>query len=122
GVVAIHFPQIVEPPITALPRAIFEDEVILVVDKPAGLLVHPTHSCRLNSLVHLLRAERPGISLSLAHRLHRDTSGLIVLTQTGEAARALAGLFERREIEKSYLAVAHGRIEPEAGRIEAALG
>src|SRR6185369_2859737 len=80
------------------------------------------HSCRLNSLVHLLRAERPGISLSLAHRLDRDTSGLIVLTKTVEAARALAGLFERREIEKSYLAVAHGRIEPEAGRIEAALG
>ena len=122
GEVTILFPDIVEPEIAALPRIVFEDDAILVVDKPAGLLVHPTHSCRLNSLIHLLRADRPEIPLSLAHRLDRDTSGLILLSRTVEAARTLAGLFERREIGKTYLAIVHGRITPPSGRIDASLG
>jgi len=120
--VTIFFPAIVEPEIPALPRTIHEDAAILVADKPAGLLVHPTHSCLRNNLIHLLRAEHPGVPLALAHRLDRDTSGLIVLTKTVEAARALAGQFERREIEKTYLAAVHGRMEPMQGTIDAPLG
>jgi len=122
GEVTIFFPAIVEPEIPALPRTIHEDAAILVADKPAGLLVHPTHSCLRNNLIHLLRAEHPGVPLALAHRLDRDTSGLIVLTKTVEAARALAGQFERREIEKTYLAAVHGRMEPREGTIDAPLG
>ena len=122
GEVAIHFPRIVEPPVPALPRTIFEDASILVVDKPPGLLVHPTHSCRLSSLIHILRAERPGETLALAHRLDRDTSGLLMLTKTVEASRILAVLFERREIDKSYLAIARGRIVSDHGRIDSPLG
>jgi 23S rRNA pseudouridine1911/1915/1917 synthase len=122
GEVAIHFPEIVEPPVPSLPKIIYEDESILVADKPAGMLVHPTHSCRMHSLIHLMRAERPGLPLSLAHRLDRDTSGLILLTKTVEASRALAGMFERREVAKTYLAVAAGSISPAEGRIDADLG
>jgi 23S rRNA-/tRNA-specific pseudouridylate synthase len=87
-----------------------------VADKPAGLLVHPTHSCLRNNLIHLVRAAHPGVPLALAHRLDRDTSGVIVLTKTVEAARALAGQFERREIEKTYLAAVQGRVEPVQAR------
>lgn len=123
GEVAIFFPEIVEPEITACPRIVHEDESILVVDKPPGLLVHPTHSCLRNNLIHLMRAERPGIPhLALAHRLDRDTSGLILLSKTTAAARALATMFERREVEKSYLAIVHGRITRLAGTIDAPLG
>jgi 23S rRNA pseudouridine1911/1915/1917 synthase len=122
GEVTIFFPEIVEPEIPALPRTIHEDEAILVADKPAGLLVHPTHSCLKNNLVHLLRAEHPGVPLALAHRLDRDTSGVIVLTKTVGAARSLAGQFERREIEKTYLAAVLGRMERLRGFIDAPLG
>ena len=122
GEVTIFFPEIVEPEVPALPRTIHEDAAILVADKPAGLLVHPTHSCLRNNLVHLLRAAHPGVPLALAHRLDRDTSGVIVLTKTVEAARSLAGQFERREIEKTYLAAVQGRMEPESGTIAAPLG
>src|SRR5437867_4133830 len=99
GVVTIYFPEVVEPEIPALPRIVSEDDALLVVDKPAGLLVHPTHSCLKNNLIHLLRAGKPGMRLSLAHRLDRDTSGLILLSKTVVAGRALARLFEKREIE-----------------------
>src|SRR5262245_45853557 len=122
GEVTIYFPEIVEPDVPALPRTIHEDEAILVADKPAGLLVHPTHSCLKNNLVHLLRAEHPGVPLSLAHRLDRDTSGVIVLTKTTSAARSLAGQFERREIEKTYLAAVLGRMQASRGTIDAPLG
>ena len=122
GEVTIFFPTIVEPEVPALPRTIHEDEAILVAEKPAGLLVHPTHSCLKNNLVHLLRAEHPGVALSLAHRLDRDTSGLIVLTKTVDAARSLARQFERREIEKTYLAAVVGRMERTSGTIDAPLG
>lgn len=122
GEVRIFFPEIVEPEVPALPRVIHEDASILVADKPSGLLVHPTHSCLENCLIHLMRAERPGIPLALAHRLDRDTSGVIVLTKTTAAARALAGMFERREVEKTYLAVVHGRLPGRSGRIDAPLG
>jgi 23S rRNA pseudouridine1911/1915/1917 synthase len=122
GEVTIFFPEVVEPDVPAMPRTIHEDDAILVADKPAGLLVHPTHSCLKNNLVHLLRAEHPGVPLALAHRLDRDTSGVIVLTKTVDAARALAAQFEKREIEKTYLAAVHGRVRPLQGTIDAPLG
>jgi 23S rRNA pseudouridine1911/1915/1917 synthase len=122
GEVRIYFPEIVEPDIPALPRILYEDAAILVADKPASLLVHPTHSCLENNLIHLLRRMRPDSPLALAHRLDRDTSGVILLTRTLEAARVMARLFERREVEKSYLAVVHGRMKLASGTIDAPLG
>lgn len=122
GRVAVHFPEIVEPEVPDPPRVLYEDEAILVADKPPGLLVHPTHSCRLNSLIHIMKRDRPGVPLALAHRLDRDTSGVILLTKSTDAARFIAAQFERRTVEKHYLAVVHGRTPGPAGCIEAPLG
>jgi 23S rRNA pseudouridine1911/1915/1917 synthase len=122
GEVRIFFPEIVEPEISGVPEILYEDESILVADKPAGLLVHPTHSCLKNNLIHLLRRERPGMPLALAHRLDRDTSGVILLTKTQPVARAIARMFEKREVEKSYVAVVLGRMALREGSIDAPLG
>lgn len=122
GEVRIYFPRIVEPEIGEPPGILYEDTSLLVADKPPRLLVHPTHSCQENNLIHLLRRERPGVPLALAHRLDRDTSGVIVMTKSTDAARALARQFEAREVFKEYLAVVAGRIRRKEGTIDAPLG
>ena len=104
---------------------VHEDEALVVVDKPAGVVVHPGHGRRTGTLVAGLLArgialapaggrDRPGI----VHRLDRDTSGLLVVAKTDPAHRALAAAFARREVDKAYLAVVWGHPRPEAGRIE----
>ena len=102
-----------------------EDEHLLVVDKPAGLVVHPAPGHATGTLVHGLLgrvaggdSERPGI----VHRLDRDTSGLIVVARTEEAHRRLQGLVRRRALERRYLALVCGRPRSRRGRIEAPIG
>jgi 23S rRNA pseudouridine1911/1915/1917 synthase len=108
---------------------LFEDDALLVLDKPAGLTVHPGSGRKdgtlANALVFHLRnlptafgADRPGI----VHRLDKDTSGVLVVAKTDPAHRALARAFAAREVKKEYLAVVHGRVEAEAGRIDLPLG
>jgi 23S rRNA pseudouridine1911/1915/1917 synthase len=106
-------------------RVAFEDEHLLVVDKPAGLVVHPAPGHAAGTLVHGLVGrvaggdrERPGV----VHRLDRDTSGLLVLARTGEAHRRLQNLVRRRELERHYLALVVGRPRSRRGRIEAPIG
>jgi 23S rRNA pseudouridine1911/1915/1917 synthase len=108
-------------------RVAYEDEHLLVVDKPAGLVVHPAPGHATGTLVHGLLAhaveggdepERPGI----VHRLDRDTSGLIVVARSAEAHRRLQGLIRRREVERHYLALVVGRPRSRTGRIEAPIG
>ena len=107
------------------PRIVWEDEHLLVVDKPAGLVVHPGAGHAGDTLVDSLRGriaggdpERPGI----VHRLDRDTSGLIVLARTEEAHRRLTELVRERVLERTYLALVAGRPRSREGRIEAAIG
>jgi 23S rRNA pseudouridine1911/1915/1917 synthase len=114
----------------AIPISIVhEDDDVAVVMKPAGLVVHPGHGARTGTLVHALLgrgmalaaaggAERPGI----VHRLDKETSGLLIVAKTDAAHRALARMFARREIRKTYLAIVWGRPRPAAGRIDAAIG
>lgn len=105
---------------------VYDDEHLLVVDKPAGLVVHPTPGRTGGTLVHGLLerglaggpAERPGI----VHRLDRDTSGLLVVTRSPEAHRRMQALVRKRELEREYLALVHGRPRSRAGRIEAPVG
>jgi 23S rRNA pseudouridine1911/1915/1917 synthase len=108
-------------------RVAYEDEHLLVVDKPAGVVVHPSAGHRSGTLVHGLlgreieggdEAERPGI----VHRLDRDTSGLLVVARSEEAHRRLQRLLRRREIERDYLALVRGRPRSRRGRIEAPIG
>jgi 23S rRNA pseudouridine1911/1915/1917 synthase len=108
-------------------RIAYEDDHLLVVDKPAGVVVHPSAGHRSGTLVHGLlahaisgggEAERPGI----VHRLDRDTSGLLVVARSDEAHRRLQRLLRKRGIEREYLALVRGRPRSQHGRIEAAIG
>jgi 23S rRNA pseudouridine1911/1915/1917 synthase len=104
----------------------YEDEHLVVVDKPAGLVVHPAPGHASGTLVHGLLAhdvaggdaERPGI----VHRLDRDTSGLMVAARSEEAHRRLQQLVRRRALERHYLALVVGRPRSRRGRIEAPIG
>jgi len=105
----------------------YEDEHLLVVDKPAGLVVHPAPGHAQGTLVHGLLAydveggdepERPGI----VHRLDRDTSGLMVVARSPEAHRRLQELVQAREVTREYLALVAGRPRSQRGTIEAPIG
>jgi 23S rRNA pseudouridine1911/1915/1917 synthase len=107
-------------------RVAYEDEYLLVVDKPAGVVVHPSGGHGTGTLVHGVLElgaaggdeERPGI----VHRLDRDTSGLLVVARSEEAHRRLSRLLQRRELEREYLALVRGRPRSRTGRIEAPIG
>ena len=107
-------------------RIAYEDKHLVVVDKPAGLVVHPAPGHGSGTLVHgLLEHEvaggdpdRPGI----VHRLDRDTSGLMVVARSEEAHRRLQALVRKRLLERRYLALVVGRPRSRSGRIEAPIG
>jgi 23S rRNA pseudouridine1911/1915/1917 synthase len=114
----------------ALPlRIVFEDEHLIVIDKAAGMVVHPAagnpDGTLVNALLHhapamadLAGDERPGI----VHRLDKGTSGLLVVAKTGLALQGLQRQFAGREVAKTYLAIVLGRPAKSAGRIEMAIG
>lgn len=106
-------------------RLVHLDERLAVVEKPAGLVVHPAPSHRGTTLVDELgdllgggAAERPGI----VHRLDRGTSGLMVVARDEESLAALQAQVRRREVERVYLALAHGRLPSRTGTIDAPIG
>lgn len=113
-----------------MPLAIlYEDEHLLVLDKPAGLVVHPGAGRTTGTLVHALLAhcrdlpgiggvERPGI----VHRLDRGTSGVMVVAKSEAAHASLSAQFKDRVVRKSYVALVCGVMRNDAGRIEAAIG
>jgi 23S rRNA pseudouridine1911/1915/1917 synthase len=107
---------------------LFEDEELLVLNKPPGLVVHPGAGHRehtlVNALLHHYRGlssiggeERPGI----VHRLDKETSGCLVVALTDETHRALSAQFAGRIVEKVYLAIVSGRLRKKEGVIEAAI-
>jgi 23S rRNA pseudouridine1911/1915/1917 synthase len=113
-----------QPEDIPLPIA-YEDEHLLVVDKPAGIVVHPSPGHATGTLVHGLVGrtgggdeDRPGI----VHRLDRDTSGLLVVARTEEAYERLRELVRNRELERRYQALVRGRPRSWKGRIEAPIG
>jgi 23S rRNA pseudouridine1911/1915/1917 synthase len=108
---------------------IYEDDDLLVIDKPAGMVVHPSPGHWHGTLVHAVLyhcpdlegvggAHRPGI----VHRLDKDTSGLILVAKNDRAHRDLQAQFKGREVQKVYLALVYGRILPPNGEIVAAVG
>ncbi len=106
-------------------RIAYEDDHLLVVDKPAGIVVHPSPGHATGTMVHGLVGrtaggdeERPGI----VHRLDRDTSGLLVVARTEEAYERLGELVRNRELERRYKALVRGRPRSWRGRIEAPIG
>jgi len=129
SIVAAELP---EPPAGLLPEpvtvpVVYEDEHLLVLDKPAGLVVHPGAGVREGTLVGQLLSlgaaggadpERPGV----VHRLDRDTSGLLVAARSEAAHGALQEAIRRREIERRYLALVRGAPRSRTGRIDAPIG
>ncbi|HVY78769.1 MAG TPA: RluA family pseudouridine synthase [Solirubrobacterales bacterium] len=106
-------------------RIVYVDEALAVVEKPAGLVVHPAPSHSGPTLVGELgdllgggETERPGI----VHRLDKETSGLLVVARSEEAHAALQGQVQRREVERIYLALARGRLASRTGTIDAPIG
>ncbi len=118
---------------------VYEDEHLVVVNKPSGMLVHPTNSDKngtlLNALSFYLNAEcgsssdsafliphsafiRPG----LVHRLDKQTSGLIVIAKSTRMHRSLSRLFQRKYVEKKYLSLVDGVVEKDEGTIVASIG
>lgn len=111
-------------PAVSRPLAIlFEDAELLVVDKPAGLVCHPSKAGPLSSLIGRIRLHLgDDATAHLVNRLDRETSGVVVVAKTDAAARELRRLWETRQVEKEYLALVHGHVGADAGRIEACLG
>jgi 23S rRNA pseudouridine1911/1915/1917 synthase len=119
------------PPLTAeqIPlQIVYEDSDLAVIDKPAGLVVHPGSGSRTGTLVHGLLfhfqnlstsggSERPGI----VHRLDKNTSGLLVIAKNNTAHARLSKAFQERQVQKSYVGLVHGKI-PQDGRIDLPVG
>jgi len=108
---------------------IYEDEDALVIDKPAGLTVHPAPGHPNHTLVNAILDHCPGLTMSnepmrpgIVHRLDKDTSGLIVIAKNDVAREYLTAQFKSRTVSKGYLVLVKGRLSPEQGIIEAPIG
>lgn len=99
------------------PIIVQEHRTFLIVNKPAGWLVHPTRPDGTFTLIDWLREQYPGEFLSLVSRLDRETSGLLLVARGKENASILGKMQQRREIHKTYLAIVHGR-PPVSGIID----
>lgn len=107
-----------------LPPVLHEDERLLVLNKPAGLLVHPAGDRFAYAVIGLAKEARPGARIDLCHRLDRDTSGVLVLTKDHEANAFVKAALNRRAdtLEKTYLAVARGEVEWQEREVRAPIG
>jgi 23S rRNA pseudouridine1911/1915/1917 synthase len=125
------------PPVPASPQAeaipfpiLYEDADLLVLDKPAGLVVHPAPGNEAGTLVNALLAhcgaDLPGIGgekrPGIVHRLDKDTSGVMVVAKTEQALATLSAAFAARDLDRAYLALCWGLPNPPAGEIEGAIG
>jgi 23S rRNA pseudouridine1911/1915/1917 synthase len=119
-------------PLAAEPEAIpidvvYEDDDVLVVDKPAGMVTHPAHGATDGTLVNALLAHAPDlpgerVRAGLVHRLDRDTSGLLLVAKTPEALGTLGRAMQARYIEREYRGIVVGVPEDAAGTIRGAIG
>lgn len=107
---------------------LYEDEEVIAVDKPAGMAAHPSGRHLGDTLIQRVHARlfdtirRTGKAPRLCHRLDRETSGIVLVAKDPDAHRDLMRQFERREVEKSYLAIVEGQLGEERGLIDYPLG
>ncbi len=121
-----HFESILPEDIPI--NIVYEDEHIIVVDKPAGMVVHPAKGNRTGTLVNALMyrttieggdsKERPGV----VHRLDKDTSGILVFAKNEIVHATLSKMIEKREVKRNYLCLVWGRMDPNEGTIDAPMG
>ncbi len=110
-------------------KIVYEDADLLVVDKPAGLPVHPAPGHPSYTLVNAVLVHLPSLSKDadsirpgIVHRLDKDTSGLIIVAKNRLAQANLSQQFKNRVVKKTYIALVQGKLTPEKGTIEAAIG
>lgn len=129
--ITVDLPPLTGPPLAEpIPVAIiYEDEDILVVDKPAGMIVHPAPGHPSHTLVNAILACCPSLAISneimrpgIVHRLDKDTSGLIVIAKNDLAREYLVSQFKSHTVSKKYLVLVKGRLSPEQGIVEAPIG
>lgn len=112
---------------------VYEDEYLAVINKPAGMVVHPGAGVQSGTLANAIayhfslqqtpaKAGTQNDRIGIVHRLDKDTSGLIVVAKDDETHEALSEQFRERKIYKSYVALVHGSTEQNSGKIEAAIG
>ena len=119
----------VEPDKSIEFEVIFEDDSLIVINKPSGLIVHPGSGVKEGTLVNGLAARFPdlqmlddSIRLGLVHRLDKGTSGLVLVARTQEALTGLKSQMQEREIRRQYLAISTGHIKSDKGIVDAPLG
>lgn len=107
---------------------VFENDDLIVLDKPAGMVVHPAPGHERGTLVHALLHQAPEIDVGgtnrpgIIHRLDRDTSGLMVVVKTDRARTSLVEQWQARTVEKGYIALVHGELDIEEATIDAPIG
>jgi 23S rRNA pseudouridine1911/1915/1917 synthase len=111
-------PRMNEPDVPRNFGVIHEDDDLLAVDKPSGLPMHPSATYHKNTLTYVLRERYGDKPPHIAHRLDRETSGIVLCGKHLDAERALKSAFERRKVSKTYLAITRGRIAIDEGRID----
>jgi 23S rRNA pseudouridine1911/1915/1917 synthase len=100
-----------------------EDAELLAINKPAGLVCHPTKTDAMSSLIGRVRLYLgEGAHPHMVNRLDRETSGVTMVAKTDAAARSLRRLWEARRVQKEYLALVQGHVGPDSGEIDAPLG
>jgi 23S rRNA pseudouridine1911/1915/1917 synthase len=121
--VLIRYPRHEELPCAhaELP-VVHEDDLLLAVNKPAPLLCHPTDKIQNNTVTSILKDQFPGLRLHLAHRLDRETSGVLLLAKDPRTARRLASHFIGRLVKKEYLALVCGEVSWRRRTVDAPLG
>jgi 23S rRNA pseudouridine1911/1915/1917 synthase len=127
-VVTVTEPETGPPPEVAAPAEFavpYQDEHLLVVDKPAGVVVHPSRGHHTGTLSQALEGVAGGGDedrAGIVHRLDRDTSGLLVVARSAEAHRRLKAALQGRDITREYLALVEGRPPARSGTIDAPIG
>jgi 23S rRNA pseudouridine1911/1915/1917 synthase len=126
-VVELPAPPAADPDEAPAPfTVVYEDEHLLIVDKPAGVVVHPARGHRTGTLAQALRGRAAGgedpARAGIVHRLDRDTSGLLVVARTEAVHRALKELIAQRALRREYLALVDGRPPARTGTIDAPIG
>ena len=107
---------------------LFEDGDVLVINKPAGLVVHPAPGHPSGTLVNAVLHHAPGIAINgthrpgIVHRLDKDTSGVMVVAKTDRAMKCLVDQWQTRKVEKEYVAIVAGTIEEQEATVEAPIG
>src|SRR4051794_209665 len=128
-VVLVPPPAPIDPVPEAIPLAIvYEDADVLVIDKPAGMVVHPAPGHERGTVVNAVLHHAPDVRINgsirpgIVHRLDKDTSGLLIVAKNERAMAALAAQFQGRQAQKTYLALLDGTVEPDEGTIDVPIG